>query len=268
MPAKAKKGGNASKKTEQKKKNKIIEDRTFGLKNKNKSKKVQQHIQSVTKQVMSVDRRTRMEEEKRKQMRKDHKLRKKAEEAERNALFGEALLAVKKKKTTNQKDGKQEAKGRDGNDESAKKGTSRAMKMMYQMDAQEMEDRLKEDPNYVPTLEDEIESERQKKVAELKKSGQGTKVTPESFAAWKEKKRKRRAEEARKKVEAEFKKKKGGKGLAILSGRDLFEYKRELFDKDLEDGAADKQVDDVAAKVQSDLFLEGDDDDLDDLDDD
>ena len=61
------------------------------------------------------------------------------------ALFGEALLAVSKKKSVNQKDGKIEAQGRDGNDETAKKSTSRAMKMMYQMDAQEMEEKLRED---------------------------------------------------------------------------------------------------------------------------
>ena len=98
-------------------------------------------------------------------------------------------------------------------------------------------------------------------------------------------------------VEAEFKKKKGGKGLAVLSGRDLYEYKKDLFeikDADENDGGEseaaasklasqptpdlnaagdgstqqDRTVEDVADKVQSDLFLEGDDDDLDDLDDD
>ncbi len=53
-------------------------------------------------------------------------------------------------------------------------------------------------PNYVPTLEDKIEAERQKKVADLKKNGsKGTPVTPESFAVWQEKKRKRKQEEAR-----------------------------------------------------------------------
>ena len=157
--------------------------------------------------------------------------------------------------------------------------------------------RLIQQPNYVPTLEDEIESQRQKKVEELKKSGKGTKVTPETFAAWQDRKRRRRAEEAKKLVEAEFKKKKGGKGLAVLSGRDLYEYKKDLFeikDADENDGGEsesaasklasqptpdlnangdgntqqDRTVEDVADKVQSDLFLEGDDDDLDDLDDD
>lgn len=134
--------------------------------------------------------------------------------------------------------------------------------------------------------------ERQKKVAELKASGKpGTPVTEESFKAWQERKRKARAEAAKKLVETEMKKKKGGKGLGVLSGRDLYEYKKTLFDvgddeEDVdmsgpepteeegsetaaavaENGGGD--VEDVAAKVQTDLFLEGDDEDLDDLDDD
>lgn len=148
MPPKTKKAAPqaASKKADQKKKAKVIEDRTFGLKNKNKSKKVQQHIESVTKNVLnSGDRRQRQLEEQRKQAKQAAKARKKAEEAERDALFGEALLAVSKKKTTSQKEGRIEAKGRDADDNDAKKGTSRAMKMMYQMDAKEMEERLRED---------------------------------------------------------------------------------------------------------------------------
>jgi hypothetical protein len=76
---------------------------------------------------------------------KKQKARKKAQKDEQDALFGAALLAVKKKGSTNQKDGKVEAKGRDANEESNKKSTSRAMKMMYQMDAKEMEEKLKED---------------------------------------------------------------------------------------------------------------------------
>jgi DRG Family Regulatory Proteins, Tma46 len=151
-------------------------------------------------------------------------------------------------------------------------------------------------PNYVPTLEDEIEVERTKLRDRLKAEGKtGTPVTPETFAAWQEQKRKMRMNEVKKRVEAEFKKKKGGKGLSVLSGRDLYEYKRELFNKDDDDEGEDgaevedapagpprqlstvsesngtrqgNAVDEVAAKVQSDLFLQGDDDDLDDLEDD
>ena len=72
-----------------------------------------------------------------------------------------------------------------------------------------------------------------------------------------------------------MRKKKGGKGLAVLSGRALYEYKKDLFnieadvvsnEKYDENGDKDESIDEVANKVQSDLFLEGDDDSLDDLD--
>lgn len=73
-----------------------------------------------------------------------------------------------------------------------------------------------------------------------------------------------------------MRKKKGGKGLAVLSGRALYEYKKDLFNieaeaesKEKSDDNGDKEntIEEVANKVQSDLFLEGDDDSLDDLDD-
>lgn len=297
MPPKKKKGGQEeSKKSQQKKKQQMLEDKTFGLKNKKKSKVVQAKVKSMEKSIMnSGDRKQNKLEEQRKKAKADNKARKKAAEDERNALFGEALMAVQKKKTTSQKGGQVEAKGRDANDDEKKGGTSRAMKMMYQMDAKEMEDKLKEDPNYVPTIEDQIESERQAMVAKLKASGKkGTPVNPETFAAWQERKRKRKAEEAKKLVEAEMKKKKGGKGLSVLSGRALYEYKKDLFKDDdealagleeeeedskppaVENGggkvsaskSGDDGVEKVAEKVQSDLFLEGDDDDLDDIEDD
>jgi hypothetical protein len=93
----------------------------------------------------SGDRRQRQQEELRKKQKADAKARRKAEKDEQDALFGAALLAINKKTSTDKKGGKAEAKGRDHGDEDTKKGTSRAMKMMYQMDAQEMEDRLRED---------------------------------------------------------------------------------------------------------------------------
>ena len=150
--AKKKGGGGgqeqASKKTQQKKKQQIVEDKTFGLKNKNKSKKVQQHIRSVEKNVMnSGDPKLRRLEEQRKKAKAEAKLRKKAAQDEQDALFNEALMAVSKKTSTSQKDGKVEAKGRDAADDedNNRKATSRAMKMMYQMDAQEMNEKLRED---------------------------------------------------------------------------------------------------------------------------
>ena len=89
----------------------------------------------------------------------------------------------------------------------------------------------------------------------------------------------------KKKVEAEMKKKKGGKGLSVLSGRELYNYKKDLFkDQDGEGGDVvdtknagegeeksskdDVGVEAVAEKVDKNLFLDGDDDDLDDLEDD
>ena len=73
-----------------------------------------------------------------------------------------------------------------------------------------------------------------------------------------------------------MRKKKGGKGLAVLSGRALYEYKKDLFNIESEDVSNEKSdsnvdkesaINEIATKVQSDLFLEGDDDSLDDLDD-
>lgn len=277
----------ASKKALQKKKEKMLEDKTFGLKNKNKSSKVQAYVKSTEKSIMNtgMDARARALEQQKKETRK---LLKKAKEAEQAALFGEALLAVSKKGPKFAKnEGKVEAKGRDHGDDDKKGGTSRAMKMMYQMDAQEMEDKLKEDPNYVPTLEDKVEAQRQQKLKELKASGKvGTPVTEASFKEWQERKRKRKEAEIKKVVEAEMRKKKGGKGLSVLSGRELYNYKKELF-RDQEgdsmevggDGetpttetngssSAGGVVEAVIEKVEKDLFLDGDDDDLDDLDDD
>ena len=63
----------------------------------------------------------------------------------------------------------------------------------------------------------------------MKKSGKGTKVTPETFAAWQEAKQKKREEAAKKLVETELRKKKGGKGLSVLSGRELYTYKKAVF---------------------------------------
>ena len=47
----SKKNSGVSKKTEQKLQNKVIEDKTFGLKNKNKSKVVQEYVKSVENNV-------------------------------------------------------------------------------------------------------------------------------------------------------------------------------------------------------------------------
>jgi len=276
MPPKKKKQDN--KKQDQKKKEKMLEDKTFGLKNKNKSAKVQKYVAQTKSSIMGgISHRERVEKEQKKQEKMANKQARKQAEKERNALFNDALLAVNKKKTTKLK-GESSAVGRDAsaaaND---KKNTSRAMKMMFQMDAKEMEEKLREDPNYVPTLEDEVEAKRQELFERLKKTGKkGTPVTPETLKAWQEKKRKRKAEAAKKLVEAESRKRKGGKGLSVLSGRELYEYNSKLFKDKEEDEKrvldedkipASDAVEVVAEKVQEELFLDGDDD-LSDIDDD
>jgi hypothetical protein len=129
-PAKKKGGNEPSKKALQKKKTATIEDQTFGLKNKNKSKVVQRYVQAVEKSVLNGgDRRQRQMEEQRAKAKAQQKLMKKALEDERNALFGEALLAIKGKNTTSRKEGKVEAKGRDADEDAKKPAQSRAMKM-------------------------------------------------------------------------------------------------------------------------------------------
>ena len=128
------------------------------------------------------------------------------------------------------------------------------------------------------TIEDEVELQRQKKLEELRSSNlQGTPVTAESFAAWKERKKILKLEAAKKLVEAEFRKKKGGKGLSVLSGRDLYEFKRDLFKDDenaeavIERESLENELNQsdplqtVAEQVQTSLFLDGDDSDLDEL---
>jgi len=145
MANKKKKPDAQSKKSSQKAKQKTIEDKTFGLKNKNKSKKVQAHIASIQKNVHnSGDPKMRKLDEQRTARKAQQKAARKAAKEEQEALFGAALLAVQKKETTSLKSSNK-AVGRDGNDDAKKPSTSRAMKMMFQMDAQEMEEKLKED---------------------------------------------------------------------------------------------------------------------------
>ena len=136
-----------SNKSVAKKKASQIEDKTFGLKNKNKSSKVASFVQSTIKSIeCSGDPKERALKEAMKRARVTKRETQKAADEERDALFGAALLAVAKKTSINLKSASGDAVGRDGNDDAKKDkaGAGRAMKMMYQMDAQEMDDRLRE----------------------------------------------------------------------------------------------------------------------------
>lgn len=86
-----KKQNNVSKKAVEKKKDKQVEDKTFGLKNKNKSKNVQKYIQEVTKQVKGANTRAdRLKEEEKKK-----KLAAKTQEDDLKSLFALAITQPK-----------------------------------------------------------------------------------------------------------------------------------------------------------------------------
>eukprot|EP01006_Ploeotia_vitrea_P039695 TRINITY_DN66366_c3_g3_i1.p1 TRINITY_DN66366_c3_g3~~TRINITY_DN66366_c3_g3_i1.p1 ORF type:complete len:416 (-),score=270.82 TRINITY_DN66366_c3_g3_i1:1700-2899(-) len=97
MAKKGKKGGGAKggkkgakgSKSQQKFKEKVIEDKTFGLKNKNKSKKVQQYINGVKQQVnmMGKNHKQYQQELRAKQAKKLNKKAKAAKDAELASLF-------------------------------------------------------------------------------------------------------------------------------------------------------------------------------------
>jgi len=84
-----------NKKTEMKKKDKVIDDKTFGLKNK-KGSKQQKYIENVNKQVMSGGKVNNWALEQEKKKAQENKKRKEAELAEMELLFGKAIPAKKK----------------------------------------------------------------------------------------------------------------------------------------------------------------------------
>merc|ERR1712012_1336339 len=91
-PKKADKG--PSKKTEQKKKEKIIEDKTFGLKNK-KGNKNQKYIAQVQKQVTSGGNPDRRKDEERRLAEKKAKEEAKKREEEEKRLLNKAVIVQK-----------------------------------------------------------------------------------------------------------------------------------------------------------------------------
>ncbi|GMF28965.1 unnamed protein product [Phytophthora fragariaefolia] len=90
MPPKKKAGG-PSKKSAEKAKDKLVEDKTFGLKNKKKSKNVQKYIQEVTKQVKGANTRADRLKEQESKRKKDAK----AEQENLKSLFAAAITQPK-----------------------------------------------------------------------------------------------------------------------------------------------------------------------------
>mmetsp|Transcript_1909 Transcript_1909/g.2895 ORF Transcript_1909/g.2895 Transcript_1909/m.2895 type:complete len:305 (-) Transcript_1909:4273-5187(-) len=217
------------KKTQEKKKDKIVEDKTFGLKNKNKSKQVQKYVKSVEKQIKqnSVS-------EKLKEQKKQQRQIRIQQEQELKALFSEGLsISIKKSDLRKKKEKASELRsmgaggGGSGNktdhydDAWAEAELAKAGEIM-------------QNANDEPTLEQRIEQQRE----EMRKQGKtGTPVTQETFAAWKARKAQRIHEAKEAALRAEQLKKKGGKGLSILSGKDLWAMDNTLFVDDADGDA-------------------------------
>ena len=192
----------------------VVEDKTFGLKNKNKSKVIQKFVQEVTKgsKMAGMSKDEFLRKEKEAQMRNDKKADKKDREAELRALFAPAVSKKDKEKE------KQKA------EEAARKKEEPEEEMMTSQeaynDAKRADDLAKAEAILGEQQDDDIYGAIEKERAELRKKGGLTPVTYDSFVAWKDRKAKERAAadlEASKQAALKAAKEMRGK-----SGRDLF----------------------------------------------
>lgn len=217
MPAKKKKGaaaGKAKKKGQQqavdaarsKAKDQYLADKTFGLKNKKKSKNVQAYIQQTT---MAVKGKEMREKAKAAEAKKSKKAAKKAQEDQMKALFGTMT------KTVRGKDGKKLTR----NEIAAKKKED---------EAKEAERKKKAEYWESLTLEEKIEHKR----AQLDPA-KCTPVTPETFKVWHDAKlAKKKAAEDKRAEELKAAQKGRGKKSMKVSGRELFAINKSLFKDD------------------------------------
>ena len=233
MPPKVEK---PSKKKVIEKASKAIDENTFGLKNKNKSKKVQQFIVRVEKNVKNNTGLT--DAAKLKQAQKDAKSAKQLQEEELRALLNVGVTNEFGKKKSDTKSiasklGISEASeevnklleefSSDSEDEDFNNKKRKNNQETYYIDD---DDTVAVEIYREKTIEDIIEEQRAKLSSEGKK---GTPVTAETFAKWRADKLIRRQLEVEARVKAEQSKKKGGKGLSVLSGKELFNYNSSLF---------------------------------------
>ncbi len=185
-----------SKKSQDKAKAKVIEDKTFGLKNKNKSAKVQAYVQSVTQNVKqgNPDQRKHQAELEAKKKQKEEK---RAFEEEMQKLF---------KSVDSGKAAAPEPKDDDGD---LGCDPDEYLFRPEDMDAVEVDERR---------LEERLEVEREALIGRTDL----TPVTEETFQAWKALKRKEAAE----KEAARLKK---SKQTGQLRGWDLWQHDQNLF---------------------------------------
>lgn len=239
MPPKKTTSGGPSNKTVKKAKEKYVEEHTFGLKNKSKSKKVQKESAELKKNVMGVPKRGVVDP---KEERKLKKLAERQREAELKALFN---VVPSKEELARKEEEKLRAEQAGDEDEDAEEDIKEedALAMLG-----EIEEELREEEEM--SLEEVIEKERAKIT-------NGTPVTLESFKKWKTFKNEQRAKEEeriRKLQEAAYKK--GGHG---ISGRLLFELDQSVFVDDVEASDKIEREEIPDEEIDTDLFLEGED---------
>lgn len=189
-------------KAEQKKKEKIVEDKTFGLKNKNRSAKVQAYVSQIR---QSVDQRNPQDRKSQAELqaRRNAKEEKRAREAELAKLFNDVDNQQRKKRE------EEAAAGAEGDDQYMCNPDD------YLFRPEDFEEVEQDNTR----LEETLEAEREK----LKDRTDLTPVTEESFQAWKQRKR----EEAAAKEAARVRKAKAGEGK--MRGWDLWQMDQELF---------------------------------------
>uniref|UniRef100_A0A7S0Z3N0 ZC3H15/TMA46 family C-terminal domain-containing protein n=1 Tax=Hemiselmis tepida TaxID=464990 RepID=A0A7S0Z3N0_9CRYP len=206
-----------SKKEVAKKQKSVIEDKTFGLKNKNKSKVVQSFVAQVTQQAktagLSKEEAQRLEKlRQEKAAKKEEKI---ANEKEQAMLFNPA---VKKKLEA-------AARKKAAEEEAAAKARAEGPEFVTAeeayLEAKRQADMDRADAVLGPQADDDLYDQIEKERAEVRKQGNLTPVTFDSFVAWKA----RKAEERKKKEIEDTKAAIAAASKARgKSGRDLFNH--------------------------------------------
>jgi len=250
--AKGAKGKDMNKKQQDKAKSSMVVDKTFGMKNKNKSKKVQKYIQNV--QHAAQNRFTDRKEEKAKKEAQSRKEAKKAHEAEMAALF--QVVEDKKPKKDKFAADVEAAPAEESVDDTA------AFLEEMGISVPKADGRRKKARERRTAEANAKEEERLRKLAErggktieerlevIRKGLQlDAPVNKDTFQVWKKERDERRKKQLEQELEqAKKNTKKDGKGKSQLTGRQLFEFHKSLFVDDAEAGGADqykKEFDDA-----------------------
>ena len=205
----------------------IVVDKTFGMKNK-KGKKAQDMAKQIATSKAAA---ANYDPEKAKREKKNAKIARIEQEMELKALFSEGLSITVKKKDLHKKKTGAESSGGGG-------GGGAGVHYDDAWAESELAKAGQSAPGGQLTLEQRIEQKRRELAASSKK---GTPVTPETFAKWKAAKAAKLLKEKLAAAKAEELKKKGGK--SVLSGKDLYALKKDLFvdDAEADDGPIERE---------------------------